>query len=85
MFLDPRHTVFTFGSWLNLLGIELAFFQISSRLLTQGYIYHKLRKTFEKFFRSHSVLLSKFSEISFKNMFLNGSFTQYSTVIESSN
>ena len=41
--------------------------QITSKLLTQGYIYHKLRKTFGKFFRSYSELLSKFGEISFQD------------------
>ena len=39
--------------------------QITSKLLTQGYRYHKLRKTFGKFFRSYSELLSKFNDISF--------------------
>ena len=39
--------------------------QITSKLLTQGYRYHKLRKTFGKFFRSYSELLSKFGDISF--------------------
>ena len=33
---------------------------ITSKLLTQGYIYHKLRKRFAKFFMSYSKLLSKF-------------------------
>ena len=33
---------------------------------TQGYRYHKLRKTFGKFFRSYSELLSKFGDISFQ-------------------
>ena len=37
--------------------------QITSKLLTQGYRYHKLRQTFGKFFRSYSDLLSKFGEI----------------------
>ena len=40
--------------------------QITSKLLTQGYRYHKLRKTFEKFLRSYSELLSKFGDISFQ-------------------
>ena len=47
--------------------------QITSKLLTQGYRYHKLRKTFGKlrktfgkFFRSYYELLSKFGEISFQ-------------------
>ena len=40
--------------------------QITSKLLTQGYRYHKLRKTFGKFFRSYPELLSKFGYISFQ-------------------
>ena len=40
--------------------------QITSKLLTQGYRYHKLRKTFGKFFRSYFELLSKFGDISFQ-------------------
>ena len=40
--------------------------QITSKLSTKGYRYHKLRKSFGKFFRSFSVLLSKFGEISFQ-------------------
>ena len=39
------------------------------KLLTQGYRYHKLRKTFRKFLRSYSELLSKCGEYRFKNMF----------------
>ena len=38
--------------------------QITSKLLTQGYIYHKLRKTFD--------LLSKFYEISFQEYVSEG-------------
>ena len=37
--------------------------QITSKLLTQGYRYHKLRKTFLKFLRSYFELLSKFGAI----------------------
>ena len=40
--------------------------QITSTPLTQGYRCHKLRKTFEKFLRSYSELLSKFGAISFQ-------------------
>ena len=40
--------------------------QITSKLLSQGYRYHKLRKTFGKFFRSHSELLVKFGQVSFQ-------------------
>ena len=46
--------------------------QITSKLLTQGYRYHKLRKTFGKFFRSYSELLSKFGDISFKEYVFKG-------------
>ena len=46
--------------------------QITSKLLTQGYRYHKLRKTFGKFFRSYSELLSKFGEISFQGYVSQG-------------
>ena len=46
--------------------------QISSKLLTQGYRYHKLRKTFGKFFRSYSELLSKFGDISFQEYLSKG-------------
>ena len=47
--------------------------QITSKLLTQGYRYHKLRKTFGKFFRSYSELLSKFGDISFQEYVFKGS------------
>ena len=40
--------------------------QITSKLLTQGYRYHKLRKTFGKFFRWYSEVLS-FGAISFQD------------------
>ena len=46
--------------------------QITSKLLTQGYRYHKLRKTFGKFFRSYSELLSKFGDISFQEYIFKG-------------
>ena len=56
--------------------------QITSKLLTQGNRYHKLRKTFGKFFRSYSDLLPTFGEISFlKNMFRKESLTRSSTLI----
>ena len=45
--------------------------QITSKLLTQGYRYHKLCKTL-KFFRSYSDLLSKFDEISFQEYVSEG-------------
>ena len=46
--------------------------QITSKLLTHGYRYHKLRKTFGKFFRSYSELLSKFGDISFTEYLSKG-------------
>ena len=46
--------------------------QITCKLLPQGYRYHKLRKTFRKFFRSYSKLLSKFGEISFQKYVSEG-------------
>ena len=46
--------------------------QITSKLLTQGYRYHKLRKTFGKFLRSYSELLSKFGAISFQEYVFKG-------------
>ena len=46
--------------------------QITSKLLTQGYRYHKLRKTFAKFFRSYSELVSKFGDISFQEYVFKG-------------
>ena len=46
--------------------------QITSKLLTEGYRYHKLRKTFGKFFRSYSELMSKFGEISFQDYVSQG-------------
>ena len=55
--------------------------QITSKLLAQGYRYHKFRKTFGKFFRSYSELLSKFGEIWFQKYVTQESFTSSSTVI----
>ena len=69
----------TFHSSLHLLNVALAFrisipksIQITSKLLTQGYRYHKLRKSFGKFFRSYSDLLSKFREMSFQEFVSEG-------------
>ena len=46
--------------------------QIISKLLTLSYRYHKLRKTFGKFFRSYFELLSKFGDISFQEYLSKG-------------
>ena len=34
---------------------------LTAKLLQQGYRYHKLRKTFSKFYRRHNKLVSKFN------------------------
>ena len=34
---------------------------LTAKLLQQGYRYHKLRKTFSKFYRRHYELVSKFN------------------------
>ena len=34
---------------------------LTAKLLQQGYLYHKLRKTFSKFYRRHYELASKFN------------------------
>ena len=46
--------------------------EITSILLAQGYRYQKLRKTFGKFLRSYSTLLSKFGDISFQEYVSKG-------------
>ena len=56
----------------SVLGFHSKNLQITSKLLTQGYRYHKLRKTFGKFFRSYSELLSKFGDISFQEYVFKG-------------
>ena len=78
-FPDSHRTVFTFRSWLDLLDVVLAFcisilknIQITSKLLTQGYRYDKLRKTFRKFFSLYSELQSKFGDISFQEYLSKG-------------
>ena len=58
--------------------------QITSKRLTQGYRYHKLRKTFGKFFRSYSELLSKFGAKSFQEYVSKG-ITRSFTMILSTN
>ena len=55
--------------------------QITSKLLTQGYRYHKLRKTFGKFFRSYSELCPNLVLYRFRIMYHKESLTLSSTVI----
>ena len=60
-------------SCTRVLDFDSTNLQLTSKLLTQGYRYHKLRKTFGKFFRSYSELkLSKFGEISFQEYVSEG-------------
>ena len=73
MFLDSHHTEFIFARCCtSVFDFHSKNLQITSKLLTQGYRYHKLRKTFGKFFRSYSELLSKFGEISFQDYVSQG-------------
>ena len=43
----------------------------TAKLLQQGYRYHKLRKTFSKFYRRHYELVSKFN-VGLKTLFHQG-------------
>ena len=56
----------------SVLGFHSENLQNTSKLLTQGYRYHKLRKTFGKCFRSYSKLLLKFGDISFQEYLSKG-------------
>ena len=56
----------------SVLDLHYKNLQITSKLLTQGNRYHKLRNTFGKFFRSYSELLSKFGDISFQEYVSKG-------------
>ena len=44
---------------------------LTAKLLQQGYRYHKLQKTFSKFYRRHYELVSKFS-VGLKTLFHQG-------------
>ena len=48
--------------------------QYHFKTIDTGYRYHKLRKRFQKFFRTYSELLSKFGEISFQEYILKRFF-----------
>ena len=69
-FLDgdvPRYTSYISQLiWFARVSSHVADFNASNKSLTtkllqQGYRYHKLRKTFSKFYRRHYELVSKFS------------------------
>ena len=44
---------------------------LTAKLLNQGYIYHKIRKTFSKFYHRHSELIVKYN-IMFKTLLQQG-------------
>lgn len=46
--------------------------QLTSKLLNQGYRYHKLRKSFGKFFKNYKELLLKFGPVHFYDYVTNG-------------
>ena len=56
----------------RVLGFHSKNLQITSKLMTHGYRYHKFRKLFGKFFISYSELLSKFVDISFQEYVSKG-------------
>ena len=73
LFLDggvPRHTSYGVHN-SQLIRLARASFSVSdincrnkaltAKLLRQGYRYHKLRKTFSKFYRRHSGLVEKYN------------------------
>ena len=81
MFQDSHHTVFIFRSYIvvrfarcctSVFNFHSKNLQITSKLLIQGYIYHKLRKEVGKFFTPCSELLSKFDAISFQEYVSKG-------------
>ena len=45
---------------------------LNAKLLQQGYRYHKLRKTFSKFYRRHYELVSKFNVFGLKTLLHQG-------------
>ena len=78
-FPDSHRTVFTFRSWLDLLGVVLAYWISILKIskLRQNYLHRVtdityFEKTFGKFFRSYSQLLSKFGDISFQEYVSKG-------------
>ena len=61
-FLDgdvPRST--SYGVYISQLDFNARNKSLTAKLLQQGYRYHKLRKTFSKFYRRHYELVSKFN------------------------
>ena len=88
MFLDSHPTKFTFHSWfVFFLVLHLRFripfsnLQFTSKLLSRGYRYHKLRKTFGKIVISYSQLSSKFGALPFQEYVTKGLPSRSFTVI----
>ena len=52
---------------------------ITQKLLKQGYRYHKLRKTFSKFYRRYNALISKF-QVGLKSLLRQGLWNLISMV-----
>ena len=78
-FPDSHRSVFTFCSWLDLLGVVLAFWISILKIskLLQNYLHRvkditNFEKKFGMFFRSYSELLSKFGDISFQEYVTKG-------------
>ena len=67
-----EYVAFYHSNYRSVLDFSSKNLELTSKLLTQGYKYHKLRKTFEKFFRSYSDLFSTFGEISFQEYVTEG-------------
>ena len=53
---------------------------LTAKLLQQGYRYHKLRKTFSKFYRRHYESVSKFNVATRRNTFLSSPHLCFITV-----
>ena len=76
----PSHVVLAFS--ISILKIS---FQITSKLLTQGYRYHMLRKNLESCLGHTLNFCPDLVQYRRKNMYLKESLTQSSTVILSTN
>ena len=51
--------------------MNFPFLDVKTKLLRQGYRYHKLRKAFSKFYRRHIDLVSKYN-VGLKTLLLQG-------------
>ena len=60
------------GCCTSVFDIHSKYLQITSKLLSPGYRYHKLRKIFGIFFKSYSEILLKFGAIRFQEYVTKG-------------